>query len=242
MAETNPQPSQVKPDTHFDWAIYTDATFAGLSILIPIPGVDWLFEQYFRRRMPRAIAKRNGQELHFKVIREVNHAMSSSCRGCLMIPVNTGFWFLKRMYRTMLYVLTVKESVDLLGLYWHRAFLLDYMIRRGDLATMDSARVAARALNTVLANITTSPLTQLAKQVIGNASHVFRTIWKWVRRRKEDDTVQSAREQMATAWNDFDAYLREVAVQYEEAYQQSELWFKEMAAREAAYQAERNGR
>ena len=47
-ADTTPQPLPPQPNTTFDWLIYADATFAGLSVLIPIPIIDWIFENIFR--------------------------------------------------------------------------------------------------------------------------------------------------------------------------------------------------
>jgi hypothetical protein len=38
--------------SEFTWAIYGDATLAGLSALLPIPILDDVIEQRFRRRMP----------------------------------------------------------------------------------------------------------------------------------------------------------------------------------------------
>lgn len=46
-----------QPQTAFEWPIYADATFAGLAVLFPIPLLDWALEEYFRRRMPRTIAR-----------------------------------------------------------------------------------------------------------------------------------------------------------------------------------------
>ena len=40
-----------KVTTDFDWLVYSDATFAGLSVLIPVPFLDALMEEYFRRAM-----------------------------------------------------------------------------------------------------------------------------------------------------------------------------------------------
>lgn len=53
--QTNTPP----PATQFDWQIYADTTFAGLSLLILIPLLDVAFEWFFRRRMAHTIARRN---------------------------------------------------------------------------------------------------------------------------------------------------------------------------------------
>jgi hypothetical protein len=51
-----------QPPAAFDWEVYANATFAGLAVLIPIPLVDWVFEEVFRRRMPAAIITYRNQE------------------------------------------------------------------------------------------------------------------------------------------------------------------------------------
>ena len=73
--------------TDFDWLIYADATFAGLSLLLPIPFVDGLIETYFRRRMPGDIARRRGRALPMQSIRLANRQRGALWPGCLLWPV-----------------------------------------------------------------------------------------------------------------------------------------------------------
>ncbi|MCP5094248.1 MAG: hypothetical protein GY943_01715 [Chloroflexi bacterium] len=211
-----------KPRTKFDWAIYADATFAGLSVLIPVPLVDLLFETIFKRRMARTIVKRNGRILDKAINREFNKWRFGCWPGCLVWPVMLVLEFLKRLYRTVLYFLTVKSASDRLSYYWHRAFLLDYMTRRGDLDDLGKGHMAVEALEQVLGEITTSPLIQLAQQIIGGVSHIFSTLWGWIRRKKEDEVVTGTREQMERSWADFGAYFEEVALQYDLKYAEIE--------------------
>ncbi|MCA9923945.1 MAG: hypothetical protein KC419_04565 [Anaerolineales bacterium] len=208
----------ILPRTKFDWAIYADATFAGLSVLIPIPLVDLFFESLFKRRMAKTIAKRNGRSLPKQAFSELTRWRFGCWPGCLVWPVMLVLEFLKRLYRTVLYFLTVKSATDQLSYYWHRAFLLDFMVRRGDLDDAETAAVAATALNQVLAETTTSPLLQLAQQIISSVSHSLRTVWRWVRRRQEDEVVVDTRAQMERSWNDFAAYFEEIAERYVTQY------------------------
>ena len=203
----------------FEWAIYVDATLAGLAILIPLPLVDVLFEWIFKRRMPQAIAKRNGRTLTPETVRQLNRGQFS-CLGCLLWPLELVWLLLKRTYRTILYFLTVKEATDKLSYYWHRAYLLDKMMERGDLDNLESAALAAQALHQVLESITTSPLTQLAQEVIGNVRHILRSSWRWLRRRQEDEMMARTRSQMATAWRDLSVYFAQVGTQYEQQLDQ----------------------
>ena len=206
-------------DEKFEWAIYVDATLAGLAILIPIPLLDVLFEWIFKRRMPQAIAKRNGRSLSPDTVRQLNRSQFS-CLGCLLWPLELVWLLLKRTYRTILYFLTIKEATDKLSYYWHRAYLLDQMMARGDLDNQESAALAAQALHEVLQSVTTSPLTQLAQEVIGNVRHILRSSWRWLRRKQEDEMMARTRSQMATAWRDLSGYFAQVAVQYEQRLDQ----------------------
>ncbi len=208
--------------TKFDWLIYADATFAGLSLLIPIPLLDVAFAWFFRRRMIGTIAKRNGRSLPQPVMRQVNRYPDTWWRSCLTAPFALLLLFLKRLSRKLLYFLTVKEATDELSYYWHRAFLLDHMVRRGDLDKPETAVAALQAMNDVLAQHPTSPLQQLAAQILTGVSHVLRTAIRWVRRGQEDEVVQDTRATMAASWSDFADYFTSVAQEYEKLYTDTE--------------------
>ncbi|MEM7334192.1 MAG: hypothetical protein AAF490_19050 [Chloroflexota bacterium] len=213
-----------EPRTSFDWMIYADATFAGLSVLIPIPLVDLLFETIFKRRMVQTIAKRNDRQIPPDIARLVNR--SQGCwPGCLMWPITLTLEFLKRLYRTILYFLTIKAASDQLSYHWHRAFLIDFMIRRGDLATLERARLAGIAMDEVLQTTTTSPLMQLATQISNGFRHVSRTTWNFLRRNQEDKVLINAREEMEASWNDFSGYLIQLAKKYEANFAQLDREF-----------------
>lgn len=209
-------------DEKFDWAIYVDATLAGLAILIPIPLLDLLFEWIFKRRMPQAIARRNGRTLSKNTVRQLNQG-EFSCLGCLLWPLELVWLLLKRTYRTILYFLTVKDATDKLSYYWHRAYLLDYMMQRGYLEGEEEASLAARALHQILDNLTTSPLTQLAQQVVATMRHSLRTIWRWLRRKQEDEVMANTRNQMANAWRDLSSYFAQVQGAYEQQLEQLQI-------------------
>ncbi len=205
----------------FDWAVYADATFAGLAILIPIPLVDVLVVWLFKRRMPQAIAKRNGRKLPRAIVYHLNNT-PFRWWGCLLWPVALTFLLLKRLFRTILYFLTIKEASDDLSYYWHKAFLIDFMMRRGDLDNEQSAKIAAAAMFNVLDEITTSPLTKLAQQVVAGMNHVLATTLRWIRRKQEDNQLRQTRKEMASAWDSFSDYFAEVAAHYVNIYQKLE--------------------
>ncbi len=205
------------PSTQFDWAIYADATFAGLAILIPIPLVDVFFEWIFRRRIPQAIARRNGRRLNRETVFFLNNR-PRRWWGCLLWPLALTLLFLKRLFRTILYFLTVKEASDNLSYYWHKAFLINYMLQRGDLDNERAARLAAEAMFRTLDEITTSPLLKLAQEITAGANHVLRMVWRW-RRRRDDPELQRTRAEIADTWNSYAQYFQILAARYVETFE-----------------------
>lgn len=208
----------VEPRTTFDWVIYADATLAGLSVLIPVPMLDLLFETLFKRRMLATIARRNGRILSQPVIRIMRKDYDSIFSGCLLWPIYLVLELLKRIFRTVLYFLTIKASSDQLSLQWHRAFLFDYMVRRGDLDSPEEARIASRALDEVLKASPTSPLRQLAQEVPRRIRHTLRTVWQFLRRNREDEVIINTRHEMEASWGQFSDYLLNLAEMYDTAF------------------------
>lgn len=222
MSDDTSKAIEAQESAQFDWIVYSDATFAGLAILIPIPLLDVAFEQFFRRRMPRIIGRQNGMKLSPRIQMELNRGRFSCLQSCVMAPILLTLLLLKRIFRTILYFLTIKESSDLLSLYWHRAFLLDYMCKVGHLQDEETATIAAEALREILDSITTSPLTQLAKQVIALPHHILRSLRR-VRQGKTDADIEKTRNLMARTWDNFSDYFIELAEQYDQTFAKVKL-------------------
>jgi hypothetical protein len=218
----------------FNWSLYADATFAGLSVLVPVPFLDSAFEWFFKRRVAGAIAGWRGRRLDPAVLHELNRDAGSWVEGCLMLPITLTWGLLKRLSRKLLYFLTIKEAIDHLSLHWHRAFLLDYALQQGHLDTLGQAQVARQALDYTLATATTSPLEQLAQRLIPHTRHITRSLRR-ARRGEEDEVIRTQRNMMAKAWAGFAEYLADVAFRYDRAFAQ---WRAERAQRAAVAAAE----
>ena len=223
--------SQPPPPTRFDWLQYADATFAGLATLIPLPLVDSLIESYFRRRMVRNIAKRRQVRLPDPIYQ---HMTREGCNwgAVLLWPITLLWKLLKKLSRKILYFLTVKEATDKLSYYWHRAYLLDYMIAQGHLEQEETAVLARTALEQVLDTITTSPLTKVAQQVANNTRHVWRTLRRVRWRNQEDETIAASKAMMDEQWEESATYLATIAQQYELLYEQQLAISKEERTRD----------
>lgn len=203
--------------TDFNWGLYADATMAGLAVLVPIPVLDWILEEIFRRRMPQAIAAQRGQRLRPEVAAELNKSDRSWWVTCLLLPVVGLFWLIKRISKKILYFLTVKEATDQVSLYWHQAFLIDTMLRQGHLEDEGSAQAARRAMWRVIKSTHRSPLWQLAQQIVHRSRHIVRSLLKF-RRGQEDELVQANKQQMRNSWQKFQTYFEALAPLYDQAY------------------------
>lgn len=206
--------------TQFDWAIYADATLAGLAQLIPIPFVDSLVEDYFRGRMPGAIARRNHIPLHPAAVAALNASRWSwggFWQNVLLWPFRLILDFLLRFVRKIVYFLTIKKAVDALNLYWQRAFLLNYIIRQGHLSDPARLHAAIEAMEVVLADAKESPLRRLARQLLSAPRRAARGVWHaW--RGQPDPVLEETRSLMARTWSSFGGYFSALAHRYDEAY------------------------
>jgi len=122
---------------------------------------------------------------------------------------------LKRLSRKIFYFLTIKEATDQLSLYWHRAFLLDYMMAVGYLTETSVNPAAIQALEAVVSQPDISPLNQLSAQIVGSVRHIFRTL-RQVRRGQEDEVVAETRSLMRGTWGDFTPYWQDLAAEFDQ--------------------------
>lgn len=204
-----------QPTTRFEWPLYADATLAGLSILVPAPFVDDALEGFFRRRMPRRIAAARGRVLAAEVEAELREEGGGWGAALLRLPLTVTVGLLKRVSRKLLYFLTVKAAADGLSYYWHRAFLLDYMLAAGHLDSAESARLARQAMDQVLVR-TSGPLRQLAGQLVARVQDVPQLLRR-AREGHEEEAMRQAKEPVEEQWGAAAGYLPTVAARYEEA-------------------------
>jgi hypothetical protein len=202
--------------TDFDWSRYADATLAGLSVLIPIPFVDDAFENFFRGRIPGAVARSRGRTLSGEVRAVLEEEDAAGRGGCAALPLRLVVGLFKRLSRKLLYFLTVKQATDRLSYYWYRAFLMDHMLASGHLDSTDSARVAHQAMEELLAT-TGGPLSRVAGQMVTQMRNVWPALRR-ARRGEEADEVRQTRNLLERRWNELAEHLGAVAARYDEVY------------------------
>jgi hypothetical protein len=213
----NPK-SEIRNST-FEWTVYADATCAGLSVLIPVPLVDLIFESIFRRRMPRSIAK--ARECSIEPATRVALARPPtgplSLSGCLVLPIKIGRYILRRLWRKIIYIFAVADATTALTEYWHRAFLIDHMTRAGHLAPEADTALAVRVYRQVMKEIDPSPLMGLARQTLASVQHVLRLLVR-ARRMGAAEVTKSLGDVLASHWLAAESSFRECAQLYNARY------------------------
>jgi hypothetical protein len=203
----------------FDWRIYADATCAGLALLIPLPFVDIVFEGIFRRRIPQTIARARGQAMAQGVRRDLGRAVEppGTLRGCLSMVAKALLYIVKRIWRKIIYVLAVKDAVTALTRYWHRAALIDHMVRAGHLEPGADTGLATQVFGRVLREIDPSPLRETARQTVANVHQVVRLLAS-ARRLGAPAVTRELGRILGSHWAIAEASLAATAERYNQAY------------------------
>lgn len=212
-------------ESTFDWTIYADATLAGLSVLIPIPFLDSITEDFFRNRMVATIARRRNQVLHPQAEAVVNRTKFETWTwlgGCFLWPFRFALDLILRLSRKILYFLTIKKAVDALNYYWRRAYLLDYMIRNGYLSDELSLEQAVLALEQILAEEDRSPMTSLARELLKSPSRLVRAV-RQARIGEDSGEVLEIRRTMDGTWDRYEDYLQRLQNRFKHVYETQQL-------------------
>src|SRR2546423_6656600 len=106
------------------------AVLVGLTPLIPVPVLDDLTKNYFRKRLVRNLAAMHGRKLGDK---ELDALTSERERGCVSGCLLTALVYpLKAVFRKVFYFLEWKRAVDLTSRTYHFGYLVNYAMQRGD--------------------------------------------------------------------------------------------------------------
>src|SRR5215204_38749 len=88
MTDAPPPATAVPSATAFDWAVYGNATLAGLSILIPIPFLDSVFEWFFSQQILPTLIGRRGYKPSLPALAEFDRDDNPWYAGCFLWPVS----------------------------------------------------------------------------------------------------------------------------------------------------------
>ena len=150
-------------------SLVTHAVLAGLTPLIPVPVVDDLAKNYFRKRLVRRLAAANGRGLSIEELAALTREREGGCvRGCLVAAV---VYPLKAVFRKIFYFLEWKRAIDLASRTYHFGYLVNYaMQRRDDGTSIIDARRASDVSEAIAAVCRESPI----KPVEGAIGVTFR--------------------------------------------------------------------
>jgi len=203
----------------FDWRVYIDATLAGLTPLIPIPFLDLVFERAFRSRMAGSVAKARGRPLAPDVRERLGRAHEEwlSWSGCLAVPLFLVRYLLKRLWRKVIYIFAITDAARSLSLYWHRAYLLDHMLRAGHLDAGTDTDHAADAFVRTLRESDTDSLIFLGRELIKSGHRWVRMLFT-ARRRGSQTAAGTIGAFLAGHWDVIEDALRPVVHVYNAVY------------------------
>lgn len=131
------------------------AMACGLAMLIPLPLLDEYVARRITRRMFAGQARERGVELPDEALHLLTEDRSSMVTGCLVALV---IWPLKKLFRTVLYFLTVKDVLDAATVAAHRATMMGIALDAGVLPA--NASEVRALMDTVLARYRTSPVSR----------------------------------------------------------------------------------
>ncbi|MDQ3918376.1 MAG: hypothetical protein M3348_07845 [Acidobacteriota bacterium] len=127
------------------------AVLVGLTPLIPVPLVDDLAKNYFRRRLVRRLAASSGRALSDAELGALLKEEGRGClRGCLAAVL---VYPLKSAFRKLFYFLEWKRAVDLASRTYHFGYLTAYALRPraggATLVDLCGAETVGRAIGAV---------------------------------------------------------------------------------------------
>lgn len=178
-----PSPSSSVGNARKD--IYTSAILAGLCALSPIPFIDDLFIGALRRRMMRRLFRGHGLTLTWRQQRALTRGHGCLLLGCLAAVV---VYPVKKIFRKLLYVLAVKEAVDVASRLLHQGVLVEHALRRQwittELLEQDPSLLPRLnvAIHEACEELGTSPVNQILRRSFVGGRGVLRGLGRQILR------------------------------------------------------------
>ncbi|MBV9927098.1 MAG: hypothetical protein JOZ96_18915 [Acidobacteria bacterium] len=156
--------------------LLTYAVLTGLTPLIPVPLVDDLVKNYFRKRLVRSLAASAGRALSAEELDALASEREGGClRGCAVAVL---VYPLKAVFRKIFYFLEWKRAVDLTSRTYHFGYLVGHAVRRreGAPALLDThgARAVNEAIEAVCREAPIKPLESAVGGTFRKSKNVLR--------------------------------------------------------------------
>jgi hypothetical protein len=142
------------------------AVLTGLTPLIPVPVLDDVVKDYFRRRLVRALAASRGRPLGEEEVSALTEGPGGGfLRGCV---VTLLVYPLKKIFRKVFFFLEWKRAADLTSQTYHFGHLVGYALeRRAGGPTLLDAHGAARVGRAIEAVCREAPIKPVERAVGG---------------------------------------------------------------------------
>jgi len=161
---------------------------SGLAAAVPVPFLDDHLVRLARRRMVAELAQRHGLELTAAEVHHLSGTERKSTWGCL-VGVLIGALFkvtvklLRRLFRTLLFWLTLKDASDAASKTFHEGFLLhhglDSLATRPGLRDPDDpldekVRALRARIDRVTREVDTRPMQKMIRTAFRSSRGVLR--------------------------------------------------------------------
>ena len=149
----------------------------GLTALIPVPFLDDWTLDLIRRRLARELFARHGVPLSREARAVLTAKGPWAVSGCLyqaffvlvLVPVKILTFFFKRLARTLLFFLALKQATDRASEVFHEGYLLESALRRELIDAPAETEVVARVMNAIrqtVLEVDTSPVKSIFRRVL----------------------------------------------------------------------------
>lgn len=156
--------------------LITHAVLTGLTPLIPVPLLDDLVKNYFRKRLVRSLAASAGRPLTDEELDALTSERESGClRGCVVTVV---IYPLKKLFRKIFFFLEWKRAVDLTSRTYHFGYLVGHALRRREgapsLLDAHGARAVGEAIEAVCHEAPIKPIESAVGSTFRKSKNVLR--------------------------------------------------------------------
>jgi hypothetical protein len=151
--------------------ILSHSVLTALALLIPVPFVDDMVVDYFRRRLVRRLGEGRGVQISEEDVRTLADDPHKGCLpgclgGALLYPI-------KKIFRQIFFFLEWKRATDLVSIVYHRGVLLDWAIEQGRLGPKSAAEIRA-AMDGALAETPVGPVEMAIRGAFNQSKSVLK--------------------------------------------------------------------
>ncbi len=177
--------------------ILVHSVLAGLTPLIPLPWVDDWAREGIQTRMVRAIAKAHGASLYDADARALGKEAGPKGSMLYSVAKKLAFLPIKKLFRKALFVLVVKDMMEVASQTYHVGYLLDFAFGQGWQGTHAPEKLR-EAVDAVCKRADTSPVRRAfasvfeeSRELLGAAVEAARS---WMGSKAEDRDEEHPKE------------------------------------------------